>query len=215
MLSESEKNELLEHEKLVGEILKIRSPADPAESWWNSPHVTTAVAAVLTVAVTTIATIYSQTKLKASEYALARQDVRLNQTRETMIGVYDLLANLLKGTEDRAKMAAGLYDMLPDSMLAGIVNETNAIDARWRRERETVEAAVYLYFGDSQTTVAQWRTTRAAMQGYADCAEQIYVRYLATRAPADACAKEQRAAESAFAGLRDALIKAYLGRLAA
>lgn len=213
MLGEGEKNELLEHEKLVGEILRIRGASEADEHWWDSPHVTSALAAVLTVAVTTIATFYSQTKLKAGEYALARQETRLNQTREAMIGVYDLLANVLKGTEDRAKMAAGLYDLLPDSMLLSIVNETNAIDARWRRERETVEASVYLYFGDSEPTVVQWVTTRTAMQAYADCAEQVYVRYLTTRAPPDACAAEQRAAQLEVARLRDALIKSYLRRL--
>ena len=213
MLTESEKQSVLDDEKFIAEILRIRRRPAEEKKWWTEPYITSALTAVLTVAVTTFATYYMQARLKSREYALARQDLRLNQTRDAMVTVYDLLATLLKGTEDRTKIAAGQYDALSDTALKVIVDETNTIDARWRRERETAEAALYLYFGDSQGTIAQWLNTRTDMQTYADCAEHVYVESQARRARRDACSKERLAAESSFAVLRDALIARYRAKL--
>ena len=215
MFTETDKQAALADEKFIAEILKIRRRPAEEKKWWEAPHITSALTAVLTVAVTTFATYYMQARLKTRDYELARQDLRLNQARDAMVTVYDLMATLLKGTEDRTKVASGQYDALSDTVLSGIVDETNKIDARWRRERETTEAALYLYFGDDQNTMAKWLTTRTHMQAYADCAERIYVQSQAKRAPRDACTRERLAADSAFAALRDALIVMYRTKLGA
>ncbi len=141
MLTEGEKQQALEQEKFIADILKIRRTPPREKKWWTIPAITTTITAVLTVAVTSLATYYMQTRLKSQEFALSRQDLRLTQTRDAMITVYELLATLLKGTEDRAKMAAGQYDALPDSMFNRIVQETNTIDDRWRRERRPPKQA--------------------------------------------------------------------------
>ncbi len=214
MLTDGEKQQALEQEKFIADVLKIRRTPPREKKWWTIPAITTTITAVLTVAVTSLGTYYMQTRLKSQEFALSRQDLRLTQTRDAMITVYELLATLLKGTEDRAKMAAGQYDALPDSMFNRIVQETNTIDDRWRRERETAEAGVYLYFGDRPETVAEWVRTRSQMQIYADCAEQAYGTARRTNTHVvNACNRERIAAESSFAALRDALISRYRARL--
>ena len=212
MLTEGQKQEVLEQEKFVTDLLRLRRRPAEQKKWWTSPGITSGLTAVLTVAVTTFATYYMQARLKSQEDLLARQDVRLNQTREAMITVYDLLATLLKGTEDRTKIASGQYDALSDPVLKAIVDETNAIDARWRRDREMTEASVYLYFGD--TEVKRWKQARGDLQRYADCAEQIFVASQGKRARANACEQERLDAVSSFAALRDALIAAYLKKSA-
>jgi hypothetical protein len=102
------------------------------------------------------------------------------------------------------------------SMMVSVVNETNVIDTRWRRDREITEASVYLYYGDNTATVDLWKTTRASMQRYADCARDEYVaaQQRRTHARADACDAERRGALSDFDHLRDAMIVDYRRKLA-
>ena len=170
--------------------------------------------AVLTVAVTTLASYWVQTRLKSREYALARQELRLTQMRDAMVSVYELLNTVLKGTEDRLKIATGQYAALSDTVVNRIIDETNTSDSLWRRERETVEAGVYLYFGESRPTTEKWVNARTSMQAYADCAEQAFMAARRSRAAHDACNKERPAAQSAFVELRDALIATYRAKLA-
>ena len=81
MLNESEKQEALEQEHFIADILKIRKEPEDKNKWWKEAGIVSAVTAVVTVAVTTFGAGYMQTRLKSQDVALARQEVRLNQTR--------------------------------------------------------------------------------------------------------------------------------------
>lgn len=215
MLSETQKAEIHERAQLIADVLEAREPPK-AQSSWTITYVVPALIAIVTAAATTLATFYGQAALKAKEYDLTRKDVGLTQTRDAMTSAYDLFAALLKGSQDRLKIATGQYDALPQSAIVSIVNETNAIDTRWRRDRETTEASVYLYYGDNPSTVEQWKATRLSMQSYADCALNEYVaaQQRRTSAPPEACDDKRRAAIDDFARLRDAMIADYRRKLA-
>lgn len=212
-LTETEKQEALAQEQFIAEVLRIRKEPREKLDWWKEAGIIGAIAAVATVAVTTFGTGYMQTRLKSQEVSLSRQEVGLNQTRDAMITVYDLLSALLKGTDDRAYMAAGQYDALPDTMFNRLVVESNAIDSRWRRERGMAAAGVYLYFGDHAATPEAWESTRDRMQRYANCAESAYVVAHARNIHVNACVLERVVAESSFNALRDSLIARYRAKL--
>jgi hypothetical protein len=210
---EQEKRELLDHERFIADVESIRRGPE-AKRWWTGSNVMPQLFAILTVAVTTFASYCVQTRLKSRDSALARQDLRLTQTRDAMVAVYELLNTLLKGTEDRVKIATGQYAELSDTMVNQIIDETNTSDSLWRRKRETVEAGVYLYFGDNRSTIETWKDARTRMQTYADCAEQAFMTARRQRIAKNSCENERGAADRAFAQLRDALIGDYSAKLA-
>ena len=106
-------------------------------------------------------------------------------------------------------MAAGQYDVLPDTMFNRLVVESNAIDSRWRREREMAAAGVYLYFGDHRATIETWENTRDRMQKYANCAESAYGVAHEKHIHINPCVQARVVAESTFDALRDSLIARY------
>ena len=214
MLSDEAKRDLIQHEQLIADVLKIRQGPSEKKRWWTAPHITSTVAAVLTVAVTSFATYFMQSRLKAHDYALARQDLRLTQTRDAMFETYELLSALLKTTDDRSKIATGQYASLSDTIVNLIVDESNTVDSLWRRQRYTAELGIILYFGDNRPTVEKWRSTRDLMQEYSNCARDIYMASLRTRGSRTTCDAEREAAQRAFDELRDAMVASYQSKLA-
>lgn len=214
MLTDDARRDLIQHEQLIADVLKIRQGPREKKQWWTAPHVTSTVAAVLTVAVTSCATYFMQSRLKAHDYALARQDLRLTQTRDAMFATYELLSALLKTTDDRAKIATGQYASLSDTLVNLIVDESNTVDSLWRRKRYTAELGIIVYFGDSRATVDKWHSTRDLMQEYANCALGIYMASLSTHVSRKTCDAERQAAQRAFDELRDAMVDSYQAKLA-
>jgi len=83
-------------------------------------------------------------RFKSRDFRLAQVQERSLQSREAMIGIYDLLASMLKAKEEQLKLAQGYYDDFPKEQQQAIVNESNGTDLRWRHDKESSEMLVYL-----------------------------------------------------------------------
>jgi hypothetical protein len=186
MLTEEMKDEILRNEGLIARILEIRNPRLD-KKWWESAVLASLLTAIVTATITIGGGYVLQSSAKSRDIKEERFEFERNKKREFLARAYDLIAQTLKSSDDRLALAKGVYDNFRKEKLTSIAEGTNLADARWRSEREPTEFYVYLYYGNKKEMLDAWNTTRASIQAYCDCAEEIYERYQSKQAPPTAC----------------------------
>jgi hypothetical protein len=206
---ENQGQAILDHERTVAEILRIRSQGHRSPRWWETAAVLSSITAVLTVAVTSAASYFSQRAIRLQEHTLAQSDTRARQARDAITQSYDLVSQVLRTADTRLRVARGEYDQLAEGQLRSLIEESNRLEIRWQQEREPTEMLVFLYFGSGSDVQQQWSALRGAVQSLIDCADRIYLAHQADRAAAASCSTEQRTATTALVATRDAMVGAY------
>lgn len=169
------RDELLEQEKFVAEILKLRKPK---ERWWNSSPLLTGLVAIVSIVVSSFATIQTQRAAKNNEFAVAQRSELLTERRKLLYELATLAAQVQKATQDRLLFARGVYDNLPEPERKSLLDSANAVDDRWNVAAKSNEVLLMTLYGNGTGIPDRWRVARDSLQAYVTCVETSYKTHL-------------------------------------
>src|SRR5678810_1309726 len=101
------RRELLADERLISEILALRKPKD---HWWNSSALLTGLVAIVSIVVSSFATVQTQRSAKSTEFTMAQRTALLEQRRRLLSDIATVVAQVEKSSQDRLLFARGVYD---------------------------------------------------------------------------------------------------------
>jgi hypothetical protein len=206
-MAEPPLRELLEGERLLEEILRLREP--PKRPWWEATGLMTSATAILTILITSIAGYLTQQALRTRETDLLIYQEAAKSGRETARQANAAIVNVLKLNEERLAIAEGRMDALSDGQLQEIVRATNKLQEAWREDRNNIDMDIYLAFDSQGGARKAWAEVRAAAEAQIACVESVYTRAQRYHAPRDACAGGQQELELQAEALRTALKRGY------
>jgi hypothetical protein len=134
-MTEFDREQLLAHEQLMAEIVKIRSPESKAKKPWESTAVISALTAIATVAVTSVGSYFVQKGLREGDLSIAARAEAVAGERQVMETAHLLATEALHYAGERARIMSGAYRQLADEQVRPLVDSVNASDVRWRQGR--------------------------------------------------------------------------------
>lgn len=209
MLPEGADKEILAHEELIANVLKLRATEHP-KSFWEKAGVVPAATAILTVLITSVAGYYTQKALRDNENHIATVRDNTQLARDAARHANRAIASVLKLNEERTLAITGAFASLDSVKVNAITDSANRLQEDWRLQREEVEMELVLVF-DSTTILPQWRETRAALDSQVACIERMYdkVRTLRKFAANPVCRRQSETSHQAIAQLRQSLSDKY------
>ena len=199
---------LLEYEQVVAQVRQVREGSK--RPWWQSVEVlslgTSLIISLASLLLAPIITARIQKDTKAFETDLARRDQLVAQERNAASSTDELVAVVLKGTDDRLSTVRGEFNSYPESLRDSIINASNAADDRWRTEQSRADFQIKLYFGEDTLVVRDWDRALTELNNYALCVEQLYLKQAGVAAAPTACAAHKTMSLQRAAALRQAMV---------
>lgn len=211
MLNDTGRQELLENEHFLTELIAARKSTD-SKPWWESQGLWATLGALVVGLTTLFGNYLIQDKQKTREVALARLDFELKQNRDFLAETADLIGRVLTAAEDQLWLAEGYLDTSPTERKQ-LVAQINAVDKEWRGGQESVTFFFQLYYGNNDGLPKAWEAARDAVSKVWSCSEGIYIDNLKAKAPPKSCSVEVAMAHSKWRAVAGALAKDYTSRL--
>jgi hypothetical protein len=195
---------LLDDQRLVEEIVALRSPIRP--SWYQS----SGLIALITLVLSSMLTFGIQHVTRRADEHLALHKARLELAQARISHLAELMSGLLLAAERRTKMAQGRFDDLDTTDMRIVRDSTNAADERWENGKQTSEFFIQFHFGDDTSVTQEWSRVRSSVQAYGDCADSVYRKFAAGgTAPSNACRARHDSAYAELDRFTGALLRGY------
>lgn len=193
--------QVTDYEKQIAHIEELRR--GPHQKWYESTLWVGSLTAIVTLVLTAALGYLSQESLTTRQEKQARRTQHAAAIRDAMINAVALLSTMFKANEERLLLMEGKMDVLPDAERDSIRRNTNAIQQRWRGERDKAALLLYLYAGPKADT--EWTTMSVQLEKYTACIEDAYASYDQRIAPDTTCMRMKSRAQDAVSILRTAL----------
>ena len=190
--------EIEKYEAQIARITELRK--GPPKPWYESTTWVGSVTAIVTLVLTAVLGYLSQTSLAGREQRLSRQTAHAAAMREAMINAIELLGAMFKANEERLLLMKGKLDALPHSEQVAISRNTNAIQERWRGDRDRVGLLLYISAGPKADS--EWSAMSVQLERYTKCVEDAYYAYQGRVAQDTICVATKAGADDAMRTLR-------------
>lgn len=168
MITDADWDDALKYEERLARLLAVRSPT-ATKAWWQTSALLSAATAVLTVAVTSIGSYFSQASLREAEVARQRSHDTIETEVDALTTSTSMAADAIHYTDERAHLARGDYRALKPDQIHRLIDSVNASDTRWREGRGLARVLLGLRFGGFPVIVAAWDSLAKSVDRYSQC----------------------------------------------
>ncbi len=220
----------LQHEAFVAEVQRLRAGfqnRDGPKRWWQTFLETKGGTALITVVlgglVGTVITGLIQSRIKEREFEQAWLKARgdqalvaykdyLEQQRETVKRVYELIGGSISASEDLIEITGPHFDPEEypgvEQQRQRLKENYNSQDRRWRDEHEMLGLLITYYHHGQPTVIGSWNETKDSVTKFMECAADWFEKHKEPTKTSGACKVERENVSAKLASLGESLDKA-------